>query len=57
VFYHEVPGWQVRTTHGVLRARHDRHCASIAAWRALSSGQPREPKRGQQLGQGPLQKD
>jgi hypothetical protein len=50
VFYHEASGGKY-----VL---HTRRSARVAAWRALPSGQPRELKRGrgQQLGQGPLQK-
>jgi hypothetical protein len=41
------------------RARRDRRCARVAAWRVLPPGNSREPKRGrrQQLGQRPLQLD
>jgi hypothetical protein len=58
VFLPRSLGWQVRTTRGALRVRHDRRCARVAAWRDFPSGQARELKRGrgQQLGQGPLQK-
>jgi hypothetical protein len=30
---------EIRTTHGAFRARHDRHCARVAAWRALATSE------------------